>query len=275
MFTSSRQIVAFAAIALCTGALAHAQSMRASCDNRQGTSFADVIDSSDPNQSSYNVDPSEIYRSFTAINFPNSQTVGGNTASANLNVNSRFLGANPATATTGFIMDNICSASVTRVNMGVWAFANDTTAVCITVTGAGVNTPLRLRLNGNIVASGGATGRLRLTNSGNQDLINVTSGPINKVFALPNGTYNFTGSLATGNLQPTAPATLSRSVNVYASLVCIADFDGSGTTTVGDIFAFLTAWFGGNLSADSDANGSISVQDIFTYLHTWFSGCTI
>ncbi len=52
-----------------------------------------------------------------------------------------------------------------------------------------------------------------------------------------------------------------------------ADFDNSGTLTVADIFAFLSAWFAGDMRADFDNSGSLGVPDIFAFLSAWFAGC--
>jgi hypothetical protein len=57
------------------------------------------------------------------------------------------------------------------------------------------------------------------------------------------------------------------------STTCPADFDGSGTADVSDIFSFLNSWFAGNSSADFDNNGALQVQDIFAFLGAWFEGC--
>ncbi len=54
---------------------------------------------------------------------------------------------------------------------------------------------------------------------------------------------------------------------------CAADFNGSGTSEVQDIFDFLSAWFSGNPSADFNGSGSLQVQDIFDFLSAWFAGC--
>lgn len=55
--------------------------------------------------------------------------------------------------------------------------------------------------------------------------------------------------------------------------ICPADFNCSGTLTVADIFAFLSAWFAGDPSTDVDALGGIQVSDIFAFLAAWFAGC--
>ncbi len=53
---------------------------------------------------------------------------------------------------------------------------------------------------------------------------------------------------------------------------CQADFDGSGTLAVQDIFDYLNAWLAGSASADFNGGG-LSVQDIFDFLNAWFAGC--
>jgi hypothetical protein len=273
MFTSSRRVLSSLAITLLAGSAASAQTMRASCDSRAGGCYADVIDSSDPTQFNYNVDPSEIYRTYAALNQTVTQNVGSNLSSASISVNSRFLGANPGTRITGFIMDNVCHAQDTRVNTAVRAFSNDSTAFCFTVSGASVATPLRMRLTGAIVTQGSATSQLRIQLPNNSDLANITSGSFNRVLNLTvNGEYHFTTTLNTGDLQPASGSALT-DVNTYASFVCMADFDGSGTLSVNDIFAYFNAWFAGSLGADTNANGSLNVQDAFDYLNAWFAGC--
>jgi hypothetical protein len=54
---------------------------------------------------------------------------------------------------------------------------------------------------------------------------------------------------------------------------CPADFNGSGSVSVQDIFDFLAAYFGGDPQADVNASGAISVQDIFDFLAAYFVGC--
>ena len=55
---------------------------------------------------------------------------------------------------------------------------------------------------------------------------------------------------------------------------CKANFNGVGGVSVQDIFDFLAAWFGSNLTADFNGSGAVSVQDIFDFLAAWFAGCT-
>ncbi len=54
---------------------------------------------------------------------------------------------------------------------------------------------------------------------------------------------------------------------------CKGDFEQNGSLAVSDIFAFLNAWFAGNLSADTDDSGSLAIADIFAFLNAWFAGC--
>ncbi|MBX3406590.1 MAG: hypothetical protein KF869_07480 [Phycisphaeraceae bacterium] len=56
-------------------------------------------------------------------------------------------------------------------------------------------------------------------------------------------------------------------------LPCAADFDGSGDIAVGDIFAFLEAWFAGDSRADLSGSPGNDVADIFQFLTLWFGGC--
>jgi hypothetical protein len=55
---------------------------------------------------------------------------------------------------------------------------------------------------------------------------------------------------------------------------CPADFDGSGDLAVADIFAFLAAWFTGDVVlANHNGDCCVSVADIFAFLADWFAGC--
>jgi hypothetical protein len=55
---------------------------------------------------------------------------------------------------------------------------------------------------------------------------------------------------------------------------CYANFNGTGGISVQDIFDFLTAYFGNNLSADCDGNNVLTVNDLFCFLAAYFSGCS-
>jgi hypothetical protein len=69
---------------------------------------------------------------------------------------------------------------------------------------------------------------------------------------------------------------------VTAAPPCTADFDGSGTANIDDIFIFLNAWFANctgqagppcnGRNADINNNG-LNIDDIFIFLNLWFAGC--
>jgi hypothetical protein len=61
--------------------------------------------------------------------------------------------------------------------------------------------------------------------------------------------------------------------SVTLTIICPADFDGSGVVQVADIFAYLNTWFAGDIAADTNADGHLAVQDIFDFLNVWFAGC--
>lgn len=57
------------------------------------------------------------------------------------------------------------------------------------------------------------------------------------------------------------------------SPICSGDFNGSGATSVQDIFEFLESYFALNRRADWNGSCEITVQDIFDYLALYFVGC--
>jgi hypothetical protein len=54
---------------------------------------------------------------------------------------------------------------------------------------------------------------------------------------------------------------------------CLADFNGSGTVTVLDVFDFLRAWFAGGPYTDVDGFHGTDMSDILNFLSQWFAGC--
>lgn len=50
-----------------------------------------------------------------------------------------------------------------------------------------------------------------------------------------------------------------------------ADFNGSGSVSVQDIFDFLAAYFASHSSADINGVSGVTVQDTFDYLYFYFS----
>lgn len=55
--------------------------------------------------------------------------------------------------------------------------------------------------------------------------------------------------------------------------LCSVDADGSGVVNVGDIFIYLSRWFGGSPTADFNRDGAVTVQDLFDFLGAYFAGC--
>ena len=62
-------------------------------------------------------------------------------------------------------------------------------------------------------------------------------------------------------------------IAVLVNTICPADFNGSGTVTVQDIFDFLAAYFSVEPAADFNQSSSVTVQDIFDFLAAYFAGC--
>jgi hypothetical protein len=61
---------------------------------------------------------------------------------------------------------------------------------------------------------------------------------------------------------------------------CPADFNGSGTVSVQDIFDYISDWSsqstGGPIliaSADFNGTGGVTVQDLFDFITAWNAGC--
>lgn len=58
---------------------------------------------------------------------------------------------------------------------------------------------------------------------------------------------------------------------------CLGDFDRSGAVRVPDLFAYLSAWFGGlssdGRSPDVNADSRVGIDDLFAFIRAWFAGC--
>lgn len=65
---------------------------------------------------------------------------------------------------------------------------------------------------------------------------------------------------------------------------CAADFDGSGSSSIDDLFIYLNAWFSScdgtqpgapcnGRNADMNAAGGVTIDDLFIFLNAWFAGC--
>ena len=81
-------------------------------------------------------------------------------------------------------------------------------------------------------------------------------------------------ALCTGPLTRFAgPGSVCNAPGNLVQPCCVADFDQSAVRDVGDIFAFLSTWFAGDLRADVTLDGTRDVSDIFAFLSAWFAGC--
>jgi hypothetical protein len=85
--------------------------------------------------------------------------------------------------------------------------------------------------------------------------------------------WAFTPQDAYSGSQDLRDAWYSLSKQVYRLTTCPVDYNASGTTSIDDLFAFMSLWFAGEPEADFDQNGQISIDDLFTFLSAWFSGC--
>lgn len=50
-----------------------------------------------------------------------------------------------------------------------------------------------------------------------------------------------------------------------------ADYNGSGTVDVNDLFDYLSGWFAGKISADTNLNGVMEIQDVLDYVNLWLN----
>lgn len=54
---------------------------------------------------------------------------------------------------------------------------------------------------------------------------------------------------------------------------CVGDYDNNHFVGAADLFAYITAWFSGDIRADVNGVGGVGTQDIFDFLASWFGGC--
>lgn len=64
-----------------------------------------------------------------------------------------------------------------------------------------------------------------------------------------------------------------RHIFVMTEIDCLADFDGSGSATIDDLFQFMNAWFMGDPRADANGQNGVTIDDLFIFLNAWFTGC--
>jgi hypothetical protein len=125
-----------------------------------------------------------------------------------------------------------------------------------------VTTGVSMGIYGQVVASG---------------TITLTGGAANYGF------YTFGLDNVAVNALATEPVvgTLTRSAaippyvgpDVTVTFLCQADFNGSGSVTIQDVFDFLAAFFDNQASADVNLSGDLTVQDVFDFLALFFAGC--
>ena len=272
-----RALSSVVAIALLP-ALSHAQTLRAECDNRSGTTLANLSNSSgNPNTNGYNIDPSAMYITINGP-FNSSQTSGSNSAVANLSVKSQFFGTNPATRMYAFTSTVTGSATVHRTSLTAMAESQDNTSICVAVSGASASTPEKVRIVASSTLTGSAaTASFRFSDPANSNIISLSGNDsINRVLHLTsNGNYTFQMQGDTTELNvSTGTATVADTFSNAAAITCVADYNADGAVTVQDIFSFLSAWFAKTIGADTNADGNITVQDIFEFLNAWFTGCS-
>lgn len=85
-----------------------------------------------------------------------------------------------------------------------------------------------------------------------------------------------TGNFADAPPVPTSGTEMSNALYAQMNVVfpfCLADYNGSGSVSVQDIFDFLAGFFSGNVRADINQTGQVTVQDIFDFLQAYFVGC--
>jgi hypothetical protein len=81
----------------------------------------------------------------------------------------------------------------------------------------------------------------------------------------------------TSPLDPANPSLgslrIQGTIRSSATVPCPSDFNGTGGTTVQDIFDFLSAWSAASPTANVNGDTAVSVQDIFDFLEFWSGGC--
>lgn len=122
-------------------------------------------------------------------------------------------------------------------------------------TGA-INRTYQWRRNGAIVSNGG-----RFSGATSPTLTIADVGPADVA------SYDVVISTVGCGSVTSMAATLT------LGAACPSDFNQSGSTTVQDIFDFLSAYFVGDPRADINGAGGVTVQDIFDFLSYYFLGC--
>lgn len=158
------------------------------------------------------------------------------------------------------------------VNQGVWYVLSTSTAGTLTVHG--------VRTGGSFLYSPGGA----LFSGSCGTLVEVAcDSPLNgmlisdnfefEVVLAGNQTYYLLVGMYAGPGGGETEITVDYTGQLDTGSSCPADFNGSGTVSVQDIFDFLSAYFLGLPTADVNDSGSVTVQDIFSYLTLYFIGC--
>ena len=69
-------------------------------------------------------------------------------------------------------------------------------------------------------------------------------------------------------------ATLERAAGERLVL-CRADVNRDGTTSIQDLLDYLTAWFARDQAAEFDGTPGLRENDVWVFLSEWFAGCGV
>lgn len=113
-----------------------------------------------------------------------------------------------------------------------------------------------------------------LDTSSNASFVNpFLSASFNQRGLLQPGQYRVQGLVHQTANTAIGTGQLSGLFEINLDVFCSADYDGSGSASVQDIFEFLAGYFSNDPRADYDGSGGITVQDIFEFLAVYFTGC--
>lgn len=159
---------------------------------------------------------------------------------------------------------------------------------------AGPNSTIDLTATPSLLASGrfGSVASITFTTGGWFDVLGpdaqaagVYAGTANVAIAcIPKGrlalgsglvaAFGDTTFILDGSFTPSNRTAVMNAIGAAIGGECRADFDASGSITVQDIFAFLAAWFEGDIArANYNGDAFLDTVDIFAFLADWFSRC--
>ena len=218
---SSQNVVAALALVGALASSVNAQFLRPDADNRSGSTGAFVggAGNPDPNDSGYNIDPSETFRVIN-LSFPVNDAGAGNSAIANLVTQSNWTEyTSNNNRFSAIVFDSNATASVNRAsNVTVRAAASDNLNMGFRIEGLPAGQAIAMRVVASVATTGGGTGSIRLVNPSNVNIMNITSGSINQVFLLnANGTYSFRGA-SNVSLQRSTNGSQNASARIIGSM---------------------------------------------------------